>query len=115
MDKRYFHGVRTAAAMALSSCATSELDWVGLYHLEKAYHDFFCFPGSSMTRSNDFSDRTSYIIQCIIPKAMTSIRDHNGRVPSQVKTFLLATLKFNDNSSNSVRLGRIAIRLLVLG
>ena len=102
MDRRYFHGIRTSAARALAKTATDELDWLGLFHLEKAFQEFFCFPGSSMTRANDFSDRTAYYIQCAIPRAMANIRDHHGKVPLRVKQFLLDKLRFNDNSSNEV-------------
>ncbi len=102
MDRRYFHGIRTAAAMSLARCATEELDWLGLYQLDKAFQHFYCFPNSSMTRSNDFSDRTSYIVQCAIPRALATIRDRHGRAPLQVKHFFADKLKFNDNSNNPV-------------
>ncbi|KAL1304009.1 hypothetical protein AAFC00_000450 [Neodothiora populina] len=100
MDSRYFHGIRTLAAAGLARCALAHLNWVGLYHLEKAFQEFFCIPGSSMPRANDFSDRTSYIIQCAIPKAMSRIRDPRGRAPVSVRRFFVEKLKFNDNSNN---------------
>ena len=102
MDRRYFHGIRTAAARALSRTATAELNWVGLYHLEKAFQEFFCFPNSPMTRPNDFFDRTAYYIQCVIPQAISRVRDHRGKVPLRAKRFLYDKLKFNDNSNNEV-------------
>ena len=102
MDRRYYHGIRTAAAMNLVKCATVVNDWIGLFHLEKAFHDLYCFSGSSMTKANDFSDRISYIIQCSILKAIAQVRDTNGRAPARVKSFLLDKLKFNDNSNNRV-------------
>ncbi|KAI9750345.1 MAG: hypothetical protein M4579_006501 [Chaenotheca gracillima] len=100
MDRRYFHGIRTAAAFALAKNGKDELDWIGLFHLEKAFQDFFCLPGSPMTRSNDFSDRTSYFIQRTIPQAMAKVRDNSGKAPLRVKRFLLDILKFNDNANN---------------
>ncbi|KAI9835719.1 MAG: hypothetical protein M1819_001896 [Sarea resinae] len=100
MDRRYFHGIRTSAAHALAKNAKDELDWIGLFHLEKAFQEFFCFPNSPMTRSNDFSNRTSYYIQCAIPQAISNVRDHSGRAPLRAKKFLLDKLKFNDNSNN---------------
>ena len=102
MDQRYFHGIRTMAADALINCATEEADceWVGLFHLRKAFQEMFCLPDSPMTRSNDFSDRASYMLQCAIPQAMAKIRDTNGRVPDIVKDFFLDKLKFNDNTNN---------------
>ncbi len=102
MDRRYYHGIRTQAAMALARCATDELDWIGLFHLEKAFQECFCFPNSSMTRSNDFSDRMAYLIQCAIPKAISLVRDGAGRTPMRAKRFLVEKLKFNDNSNNEV-------------
>lgn len=102
MDRRYFHGIRTAAAAALAKHAKEEINWIGLYHLEKAFQEFFCFPNSSMTRSNDFSDRAAYYIQCAIPRAIAKIRDGNGSAPLRIKSFLLEKLKFNDNSNNQV-------------
>lgn len=102
MDGRYYHGIRTMATAALSKCARDEMDWIGLFHLEKAFQEFFCIPGSPMTRSNDFSDRNAYIIQCAIPKAIAAVRDANGKAPMRVKRFLLDKLKFNDNSGNDV-------------
>ena len=57
-----------------------------------------------MTRTNDFSDRTAYYIQCAIPQAMAKVRDHDGRVPLRAREFLFDLLKFNDNSNNEVSL-----------
>ena len=53
-----------------------------------------------MTRPNDFAIRTSYYIQCAIPKAVAKIRDNSGRSPFKSREFLLEKLKFNDNSAN---------------
>lgn len=102
MDRRYFYGIRIAAAAALSIHAKDELDWVGLHHLEKVFQQFFCYPDSPMTRSNDFSDRTAYYIQCVIPQAIAKVRDNSGKAPFRVRTFLLEKLRFNDNSNNEV-------------
>ncbi|KAF2099555.1 hypothetical protein NA57DRAFT_65578 [Rhizodiscina lignyota] len=100
MDRRYFHGIRVMAADILAMNGREELDYIGLYHLEKAYQEFFCLNDSLMTRSNDFSDRVSYLIQCAIPRAMARVRDNNGKVPMRVKQFFVDKLKFNDNSNN---------------
>ena len=104
MDRRYYHGIRTSAALALANCAKDELDWIGLFHLERAFQNLFCYKDSSMTLSNEFSDRTSYIIQCAIPKAIARVRDNSGKTPMRAKIFLIEKLKFNDNSTNEVRL-----------
>lgn len=103
MDYRYFHGIRTTAAEILARNAREETEWIGKFHLEKAFQDFFCYTDSPMTRSNDFSDRASYYIQCAIPKAFAKIRDANGHTPFAVRSFLYEKLKFNDNSTNDVR------------
>ncbi|MCJ1284983.1 hypothetical protein MMC26_004320 [Xylographa opegraphella] len=100
MDSRYFHGIRTAAATALARLAKNEIGWVGLFHLEKAFQEFFCLPGSKMTRSNEFSDRASYYIQCAIPQAIAQIRDNNGKAPLTARKFLYEKLRYNDNSNN---------------
>jgi len=102
MDRRYFHGIRTTAARALVKHAKEEINWLGLYHLEKAFQELFCIPGSPMTRSNDFSDRASYILQQVIPEAISQVRDNSGKTPMRVKRFLYDKLKFNDNSNNEV-------------
>jgi transcription initiation factor TFIID subunit 2 len=102
MDRRYFHGIRTMAARALVKHAKEELDWLGLYHLERAFQELFCLPGSPMTRSNDFSDRASYILQKVIPDAISQVRDNSGKTPLRAKRFIYDKLKFNDNSNNEV-------------
>jgi transcription initiation factor TFIID subunit 2 len=100
MDNRYFHGIRTMAAEVMATSAKEELDWIGLFHLKKAFRELFCIPGSPMTRSNDFSDRSSYLIQCAIPKAISKIKGVDGKAPMQVKQFLLDTMRYNDNRGN---------------
>ncbi|KAJ5591845.1 uncharacterized protein N7459_002214 [Penicillium hispanicum] len=100
MDSRYFHGIRATAAKALVKHAKDEVDWIGEFHLEKAFEELFCLPGSPMTRSNDFSDRASYILQQVIPDALSKVRDNSGKTPFTVKRFLFDKLKFNDNSNN---------------
>ncbi|KAL9006196.1 MAG: hypothetical protein Q9188_001075 [Gyalolechia gomerana] len=82
MDTRYFHGIRTTAAAALVKHAKEgDMDWLGLFHLEKAFHHFFCYSDSPIPQPNDFSDRAAYFIKCAITRA-------------------IAKLKFNDNSDN---------------
>ncbi|KAL4913847.1 hypothetical protein BDW62DRAFT_191788 [Aspergillus aurantiobrunneus] len=100
MDRRYFYGIRVAAARALVKHAKEEINWLGLFHLEKAFQELFCLPGSPMTRSNDFSDRAAYVLQLVIPEAISRVRDVSGKTPMRVKRFLYDKLKFNDNSNN---------------
>ncbi|KAF2187704.1 hypothetical protein K469DRAFT_661730 [Zopfia rhizophila CBS 207.26] len=102
MDARYFHGIRAMATnvMAQAAKAGGELNWIGLFHLEKAFREMFYIPNSEMTRTNDFNDRSAYIIQCAIPKAMAKIKGADGHTPMRVKQFLLDTLLHNDNRGN---------------
>jgi transcription initiation factor TFIID subunit 2 len=100
MDSRYFHGIRTMALQVLVNCATETAEMIGLFHLRKAFQELFCLPGSPMTRSNDFSDRALYLIQCAIPKAIAKIKGSDGKAPMEVKTFLLDLMRYNDNRGN---------------
>ena len=102
MDRRYFHGIRTVAAEGLIKSADEGVDYVGLFHLMKAFEEMFCTPEfeSRMTRPNDFSDRSAYFLQCKIIEAISKVREAKGGAPRAVKEFLLEKLKFNDNSIN---------------
>ncbi|KAF2154641.1 hypothetical protein K461DRAFT_266033 [Myriangium duriaei CBS 260.36] len=101
MDRRYFHGIRTTAATGLVKLAVPSVKYIGLFHLDKAFSELFCFPDNpTMPRPNDFSDRANYLVQCTIPKAMAMVRDPEGRVPLQVRKFLSDKIKFNDNTHN---------------
>ena len=102
MDSRYFHGIRTTAAEILAKNAKDEIGWIGQFHLEKAFKEFFCYADSPMTRSNDFSDRISYNVQCAILQSIANIRNASGHSPFNVRNFLYEKLKFNDNSNNEV-------------
>ena len=100
MDHRYFHGIRVAAADVLTRCARDETNWIGLFHLEKAFQELFCYRDSPMPRRNDFSDRALYYMQRAIPRAISRVRDNSGRATPRARSFLLDKLKFNDNSNN---------------
>lgn len=101
MDRRYYYGIRVEAALALARCATAELDWVGQFHLRKAFQEFFCYRGSQIPRSNDFADLTAYYVQNAIPRAMSRIRNISGLCPGHVQKWILDVLRYNDNSNNS--------------
>lgn len=101
MDRRYYYGVRVEAALALARCATADLEWVGQFHLMKAFQEFFCFPDSPIPRGNDFSDFTAYYVQNAIPQAMSRTRNLSGVCPSSVQKWLLDLLRYNDNSNNT--------------
>jgi transcription initiation factor TFIID subunit 2 len=102
MDVRYFYGVRVMAAAALARCATANLNWIGLTHLEKAFQKLFCYEGSEVLKPNDFSDWRNYRVQLAIAEAMAKVRGADGKAPDRVKRFFLDKLKFNDNSENEV-------------
>lgn len=100
MDTRYFHRIRAMAAEQLKTHANPTCNWAGLRHLEKAYQEFFCYPGTKMPRSNDFSDKRAYTIELAIPRSLSQIRNNQGRCPKDARQFLLDMLRFNDNSNN---------------
>jgi transcription initiation factor TFIID subunit 2 len=100
MDNRYFHGIRTMAAMVLAQSALKRTEWVGLFHLKKTFRELFCLPNSPLTRPNDFSDRSMYLLQCAIPKAIARIKGEDGRSPLEAKQFLLDLVRYNDNRGN---------------
>ena len=100
MDNRYFHGIRTLAAAGISNHAREEINWLGWFHLDKAFRELFCLDGSAMPQSNDFSNRALYFVQCAIPRSVARIRDRKGRAPITVRRFLNEKLHFNDNSNN---------------
>ncbi len=100
MDNRYFHGIRNLAAQVMAQSALKRTDWIGLFHLKKAFGEMFCLPGSPMTRSNDFSDRSLYLIQCAIPRAIAKIKGEDGKAPIEAKRFLLDVVRYNDNRGN---------------
>ena len=104
MDRRYFHGIRTAAAKSLIKHAKREVGFIGLFHLQKAFEEAFCLPppNSRMPRPNDFSNRAAYNVQSAIIRAVSQVRDNTGEAPLEAKSFLFDKLNLNDNSINEV-------------
>ncbi|KAK9469134.1 hypothetical protein V1512DRAFT_221028 [Lipomyces arxii] len=100
MDRRYYHGIRVEAASALAKYALPELNWIGRYHLLKAFQTLFCFPDSLIPQGNDFSDFPTYFLQKAIPLALSEVIGENGQTPLSVKEFLLDLLRYNENSNN---------------
>ncbi|KAK9243675.1 hypothetical protein V1506DRAFT_580075 [Lipomyces tetrasporus] len=101
MDRRYYYGIRIEAALTLAKYALPELDWIGRYHLLKAFQLMFCFPDSLIPQANDFSDFPTYYLQKTIPLALSEIRDVTGQTPMPIKEFLLDLLRYNENSHNT--------------
>jgi transcription initiation factor TFIID subunit 2 len=100
MDTRYYHGIRTMAVECLKIHANPACNWIGFRHLEKAFRELFCYPGTPTPRTNDFTDKQSYLILKSIPKAVAQIRGPDGRCPKEARAFLLDQLRFNDNTGN---------------
>ncbi|KFY26240.1 hypothetical protein V493_04210 [Pseudogymnoascus sp. VKM F-4281 (FW-2241)] len=100
MDRRYFWGIREMACRYLATHGVEAHNWIGRVHLEKAFQRMFCYPGSSMPKSNDFSDKTDYRMKLAIPKAMARVRNNEGKCPLEARQFLLDLLRFNDNGNN---------------
>lgn len=100
MDKRYYYGIRVEAAHQLAKCGIEDLNFIGKFHLVKAFQTMFCFENSTIPAANNFSDFPTYFIQKAIPMALSQIRDNFGKCPVEVCNFLLDLLRYNDNSSN---------------
>ena len=56
-----------AAAMQLARCAKADVDYIGKFHLMKAFQSMFCFENSTIPMGNEFSDFTNYFVQKAIP------------------------------------------------
>ncbi len=104
MDKRYFHRVRTSAAMAMVKQATQDTDYIGFWHLRKVFEELFCFSDtkSTVARPNDFSNVAAYQLQCGLIRAISKVRDGKGIALPEAIEFLLDKLKFNNNDTNPV-------------
>ncbi|CAD6500040.1 BgTH12-04145 [Blumeria graminis f. sp. triticale] len=100
IDRRYFYGIRVMGAEFLKTHATKAHNWVGLYQLQKVYQEFFCYPGTKMSRINDFSDKRSYNVEKAIARSLSQIRAKDGTCPKEARRFLLDMLRFNDNTNN---------------
>jgi len=100
MDPRYNYNIRLMAADILKNHATQGQNWLGFKHLEKAYGEFFCYPGSKTPRPNDFENAPAYMVSKAIPTAVSQIRGPNGRCPKVARNFILDQLRFNDNQNN---------------
>ncbi|TQS39383.1 hypothetical protein Golomagni_00100 [Golovinomyces magnicellulatus] len=100
MDSRYFYGIRAMGAEFLKTHATKAHNWVGLHQLQKVYQEFFCYPGTKMPRTNDFSDKRAYNVEKAIIGSISQIRAKDGTCPKEARYFLLDILRFNDNTNN---------------
>ncbi|KAI6782277.1 Transcription initiation factor TFIID subunit-like protein [Emericellopsis cladophorae] len=104
MDRRYFHGIRTMAAAALTRQSNiKDLPMLGLRQLILAYRDMFCYENSNQPRPNDFSDKQQYKVRCAIVQAIAEVRDANThRCPLDARQFVLDQLLYNNNEKNPI-------------
>ncbi|KAI1004234.1 Transcription initiation factor TFIID subunit 2 [Podosphaera aphanis] len=100
MDSRYFYGIRVMGAEFLKTHATKAHNWVGLHQLQKVYQEFFSYPGTNMSRTNDFTDKRAYYVEMAIARSLSQIRAPDGMCPKEARHFLLDMLRFNDNTNN---------------
>jgi hypothetical protein len=113
----------------LQQCAVPKLDYLGLFHLFKLFLRYCydpedprqdLFSHTYVPRSNDFTDLPEYFVRkvsaasrrCVSPshvfqallQALSEVRFDNGKTPSIIRQFFVDQLRFNDNTSNPVRL-----------
>ncbi|KJZ76972.1 hypothetical protein HIM_03849 [Hirsutella minnesotensis 3608] len=101
VDRRYFHGIRTMAARALTRQANiKNLPMLGLRQLLRAFRDMFCYDQTNQPYPNDFSDKKQYNVRCAIIKAIADVRDHTYKCPPEARRFILDQLLFNNNEDN---------------
>ncbi|KAH8110586.1 hypothetical protein DFH11DRAFT_1619105 [Phellopilus nigrolimitatus] len=106
----YFFRVRCEAALALVSCASRRVDFVGLFHLFKLFMRYCYEPEDAnqdlfshkyVPRPNDFSDLTEYFLRKALVNAISQVRLENGKTPPQIRQFFIDQLRYNDNTTNS--------------
>lgn len=100
-DPRYYYGVRIAAAEALARFLTQSNQFIGVNYLIRTFKHHYCFEGSAIPRSNDFSDVGKFLLQRAIPKILSGVKDDDGATPAAVRHLLLNLVKFNDNANNA--------------
>ncbi|KFA72323.1 hypothetical protein S40288_02410 [Stachybotrys chartarum IBT 40288] len=101
LDRRYFHGIRTMAAQALTRQSNiKDLPMLGLRQLIKAFREMFCYPDTNQPRPSDFTDKKQYNVRCAIIKAIALVRDGNHRCPMEARQFILDQLLLNNNEDN---------------
>lgn len=102
VDKRYYYGIRTMAAAALTRQSNiKHLPGLGLRQLMKAFRELFCYENSNQPKPNDFTDKSQYRVRGAIIKAIAEVRDENTNMcPLEARQFILDQLLFNNNEDN---------------
>ncbi|TFK56505.1 hypothetical protein OE88DRAFT_1689584 [Heliocybe sulcata] len=105
----YFFRIRAEAATALVSCATSRLNFLGLWHLFKLFLRYCYEPEDSkqdlfqytyVPKPNDFSDLAEYFVRKATLNALARVRLDDGKTPAVIRKFLIDQLRYNDNTAN---------------
>lgn len=99
-DTRYFYGIRTMAANALTRHAEPANNFRGMHHLMRVFKKFFCYPDTTTPRPNDFSNKKEYYIQGAIPMALAKIRGGQAFCPQEARQLILDQLIYNNNEEN---------------
>ncbi|PSR78395.1 hypothetical protein BD289DRAFT_123639 [Coniella lustricola] len=100
-DNRYFYGIRTMAAKALTRHAEPANNFRGMHHLIRIFKKFFCYPDTTTPRPNDFSNKKEFYVQEIIPMALARIRGGQAFCPKEARQLILDQLVFNNNEENA--------------
>lgn len=101
IDRRYFHGIRTLAARALTRQANiKDLPLLGLRQLMRSFREMYCYDQTNQPQPNDFTDKKQYNVRCEIIKAIALVRDHTYRCPMEGRRFILDQLRLNNNEDN---------------
>lgn len=99
-DDRYFYGIRTMAAEALTGHAERANNFRGMHHLLRVFKAFYCYPDTSTPRPNDFTDKKSYHVQAAIPAAIARVRGDLEFCPKEARELILDQLIYNNNDEN---------------
>lgn len=99
-DSRYFYGIRTMAAKALTRHAEPANNFRGMHHLIRVFKKFFCYPDTTTPRPNNFSNKKEYYVQMEIPMALARIRGGQAFCPEAARQLILDQLVFNNNEEN---------------
>ncbi|KAJ4394022.1 Transcription initiation factor TFIID subunit 2 [Gnomoniopsis smithogilvyi] len=99
-DNRYFYGIRTMAANALTRHAEPANNFRGMHHLIRVFKKFFCYPDTTTPRPNNFSNKKEYYVQMEIPMALARIRGGQAFCPEPARQLILDQLVFNNNEEN---------------
>ncbi|KAJ4165176.1 hypothetical protein LMH87_006819 [Akanthomyces muscarius] len=101
IDRRYFHGIRTMAAAALTRQSNiKDIPLLGMRQLMRAFREMYCYEQTNQPRPNDFTDKKQYNVRCAIIKAIAEVRDHTYKCPMEARRFILDQLRLNNNEGN---------------